>query len=172
MNCGSAILWGIGLGSNLGDSELLLAEARARLVAGALATDLRSSPLYRSTAVDCAPGTADFANAVIIFESDIAPPNLLALALQIEIDLGRPADHGHHTPRTVDIDLLFGGDIILDSEDLTLPHPRAYLRSFVLAPLADLLPDLVLPAQDKTVADLLSDLDSDEPAPVRIQEDW
>jgi len=150
---------GIALGSNLGDR---LAHLRAAQVAVGLlhqspnAAPPLVSPVYETEPVDCAPGTAPYLNAVMEIEYAGEPETLLAALQQIEREMGRPADHGHNTPRTLDLDLLYAGDIVLQSDTLTLPHPRLAARRFVLQPLADIRPDLVLPGFAKTVSELLA----------------
>jgi len=133
----------LALGSNLGDRGAHLREAVHRLRALASSAHFRASSLYRTDPVDCAPGTPPFLNAAIEIECSLDPHELLAACQLIERDLGRPADHGFHTPRTVDIDILFLGEHVVDAPDLVIPHPRIAERAFVLLPLADIRPDLL-----------------------------
>ena len=166
---GSAeMTYGVALGSNQGDGLRLLAAARDALVGRASATDVRSASLYRSKPVDCAPGTPDFLNSVVVFRSALAPPEMLRLAQEIEVELGRPREHGFHEPRTVDLDLVFADDVVLDTPELILPHPRAHERLFVLVPLAELEPERVLPGQRKSVVELREELVGEEPMPEGI----
>lgn len=150
---------GIALGSNLGDR---LAHLRAGFT---VITQLHTGPeaplvsrVYKTDPVDCEPGTAPYLNAVMEIESALEPLALLHTLQQIEREMGRPADHGHHTPRTLDLDLLYVGDLTLATPALTLPHPRLHLRRFVLAPLVDLHPGLILPGFHLSVAQLLTAL--------------
>lgn len=95
-------------------------------------------------------------------ECDLSPDELLTQLRKIESSLGRPTHRQRNAPRTIDLDILYAGDQVLKSEELTLPHPRLTQRRFVLQPLADIRPGLVLPGQSKDISTLLADLDSDE----------
>lgn len=147
----------VGLGANLGDIAGSLAragEALRRLGDGAL----RRSSLWRSAPVDCPPGSPDFLNAVVLLAlPDPDPAALLQRLLEIELEAGRVRS-GRNAPRTLDLDLLLVGDAQIDSVDLALPHPRAHLRGFVLAPAAELVPELVWPGTSRTVRELLEAL--------------
>jgi 2-amino-4-hydroxy-6-hydroxymethyldihydropteridine diphosphokinase len=163
---------GVALGSNLGDRQANFRTARKAIVdlAGVTATIL-SSAIYETEPVDCEPGAANFLNAVLEFDYEGEPINLLKKLKQIENDLGRPYDHPRNTSRKIDIDLLYFGDTKIDNEKLKVPHPRMLLRRFVLQPLADIRPDLVLPGQTKTVGQLLALL-SDSSKVVHLTTDW
>jgi len=148
---------GIALGSNVGDRLGHLNAGRAaieKLHAADHAPLL--SPIYETEPVDCAPGTAPYLNAVMEIEYADEPLTLFHALQQIERAQGRPAEHGHNTPRTLDLDLLYAGDCTLDTPELILPHPRLTARRFVLQPLADIRPELILPDTQKTVAKLLA----------------
>jgi len=148
---------GIALGSNVGDRLAHLQTGQAALAK--LHTDPAApliSPIYETEPVDCEPGTALYLNAVMEIEYDGEPLELFRALQQIERAEGRPAEHGRNAPRTLDLDLLYAGDITLDSAELILPHPRIAQRRFVLQPLADLRPGLILPGTQKTVAELLA----------------
>jgi 2-amino-4-hydroxy-6-hydroxymethyldihydropteridine diphosphokinase len=150
---------GIALGSNLGDRIAHLRAARTALASlhqGSGAPLL--SPVYETEPVDCEPGTAPYLNAVMEIESDLDPAALLHRLQQIERSMGRPSEHLRNAPRTLDLDLLYAGEMTLQSAELTLPHPRIATRRFVLQPLADLHPDLILPGTDRPVASFLSAL--------------
>jgi 2-amino-4-hydroxy-6-hydroxymethyldihydropteridine diphosphokinase len=161
---------GIALGSNIGDrlAHLLTArEAIARLDTRMIShedTKTRRresdaplfSKIYETEPVDCEPGTAPFLNAVMEIEYDSDILVLFRALLQIERDMGRPAEHERNAPRAIDLDLLYAGDITLQTPDLTLPHPRIAERRFVLQPLADIHPDLILLGMQRTVAELLA----------------
>ena len=152
---------GIALGSNIGNR---MSHLRAGRTALAALHQGRGEPLvsgvYETEPVDCAPGTAAYLNAVMEIETALEPEPLLARLQQIELAQGRPAGHGHNTPRTLDLDLLYAGDLVLQTETLVLPHPRIAVRRFVLQPLADVRPSLILPGLEKSVAWLLSSLPS------------
>ena len=150
---------GIALGSNLGDRIAHLRAGQAALAKLHTGTEAPLlSPIYETEPVDCAPGTAPYLNAVMEIEFDREPMELLHALQQIERAQGRPAEHGHNAPRTLDLDLLYAGNRTLQSDELTLPHPRLTARRFVLVPLADIRPELILPGTQKTVAELLAGL--------------
>src|SRR5205823_14140068 len=121
--------------------------------------------------VDCEPGAEKFLNAVIEFDYAGNPVNLLEQLIRIEESLGRKRDHRKNISRKIDIDLLYYGDRKMDNERLQLPHPRIQLRRFVLQPLADIRPELVLPNQRKTVRDLLAGLE-DSGEVIRFMDEW
>jgi 2-amino-4-hydroxy-6-hydroxymethyldihydropteridine diphosphokinase len=108
---------------------------------------------------------------VIEFRYDGEATQLLHELRHIELALGRPANHPRSRSRTVDLDLLYFGDQEIDTPDLQLPHPRIAERRFVLAPLANVRPDLILPRQMHSVAMLLARL-PELPAVVRFASEW
>jgi 2-amino-4-hydroxy-6-hydroxymethyldihydropteridine diphosphokinase len=141
----------IGLGANLGDARATLdaaCEALARLPGTTLAA--RSS-WYRSAPID-ARGPA-FINGVVALDTPLAPLELLDALQAIEQRHGRERPY-RNAPRTLDLDLLLYDDLELQGERLTLPHPRLHERAFVLQPLAELAPALVIPGHG-SVHDLL-----------------
>jgi 2-amino-4-hydroxy-6-hydroxymethyldihydropteridine diphosphokinase len=148
---------GVALGSNLGDRLGNLVAARHAIAA---LTDVRqpmlASAVYETDPVGCEPGAPGFLNAVIEFDYYGEPMQLFEELRRIESQLGRPAEHERNVSRSIDIDLLYFGDVTLVTEELTLPHPRIFGRQFVLRPLADIQPDLVLPGQTKSVVELLA----------------
>jgi 2-amino-4-hydroxy-6-hydroxymethyldihydropteridine diphosphokinase len=163
---------GVALGSNLDDRQANFRAARKAIVdlVGATAPIL-SSGIYETEPVDCELGAANFLNAVLEFDYEGKPADLLKKLKQIENDLGRPSDHPRNTSRKIDIDLLYFGDAKIDNEKLKVPHPRMHLRRFVLQPLADIRPEFVLPGQTKSVGELLALL-SDSSKVVRLTTDW
>ncbi len=163
---------GIALGSNLGDALSNLRAARKAIVDLAMiAPPILSSAIYETDPVDCEPGANKFLNAVIEFECNGEPIELLLKLKHIETTMGRPTDHARNTSRNIDIDLLYFGYAKIDNEYLTLPHARMHLRRFVMQPLADIRPDLFLPGQTKSVRELLALLD-DSAKVVRLTDDW
>lgn len=132
----------LALGSNLGDRLEQLREALTRLEADDDISLLRSSAVYQNRAVGMGDAE-DFLNAVVEVETSLAPERLLDVCLEVESQLGRVRS-GTWAPRTIDLDLLVYGDIHLSTERLTLPHPRIVERDFVVKPLADLEPQLIL----------------------------
>jgi len=150
---------GIALGSNIGDRLAYLEAARiavAQLHHGS--GQPLFSPVYETEPVGCEPGTAPYLNAVMEIETADPPEMLLAALHRIEAAMGRPASHGFNAPRTLDLDLLYAGDLVLNTPQLILPHPRLATRRFVLQPLADLRPELILPGARRSVAQLLAAL--------------
>ena len=163
---------GIALGSNLGDRRATLRDARARVEnLPGVEPPLLASSLYETEPVDCEPGAQSFLNAVIEIGYDGAAEELLRELRQIEHALGRSAGHARNTSRTLDLDLLYFGDTTIAREDLELPHPRLHQRAFVLEPLAEIRPDLILPNQSKTVASLLEQLPDRSPL-LRVASEW
>lgn len=153
----------VALGSNLGDARRIILEAMVRLQDFSARPILKSS-LWRTSPVDCPPGSPMFVNAV----AGLAPrkkgtPELLMEKLQsLQKEFGRQPKKVLNEPRPLDLDLIAFGTETRNSPELTLPHPRAHLRRFVLQPLNEIAPDLVLPGQTKTIAQLLAELSSDE----------
>jgi 2-amino-4-hydroxy-6-hydroxymethyldihydropteridine diphosphokinase len=153
----------IGLGSNRGESAAIVAAAMDRLEAFASGPVLRSS-LWRTSPVDCPPGSAPFVNAAAAFRPRpaLTPEALLAALKALEVEFGRQPVTVRNSPRELDLDLLLFGDEIRDLSEFVLPHPRAVDRRFVLAPAAEVLPDAVWPRSGRTIRELLVALDSDE----------
>ena len=130
----------VSLGSNLGDSLQTLREAAAAL--GGLGTVVAASPVYETDPVGLKDQPA-FLNAVVELDTTLEPLPLLDALLAIETDSGR--ERGiRFGPRTLDLDLIWYDGRRLESDRLTLPHPRAHEREFVLRPLCDIAPDLPL----------------------------
>ena len=154
---------GIALGSNIGDRLAHLRAGQAAVAKLHTGPDTPLvSPIYETEPVDCTPGTVLYLNAVMEIEYAGRPAELFHELQRIERAQGRPTEHGHNTPRTLDLDLLYAGNVILNTPELTLPHPRLATRRFVLQPLADIRPELILPGTHQTVAQLLAGL---PPAP-------
>ena len=153
----------VALGSNLGDSQKILSEAMARLQRFSSAPILKSS-LRQTSPVDCPPNSPKFLNAVAALfpPQDETPESLLEKLQSLEKEFGRQKKTILNEPRPLDLDLIAFGGEIRNSSALTLPHPRAHERRFVLEPLGEIAPDLILPGQKLTVAQLLANLRSDE----------
>jgi 2-amino-4-hydroxy-6-hydroxymethyldihydropteridine diphosphokinase len=163
---------GVALGSNLGDRAAHLVAARHHLASLHLGPDhALSSLLYETEPVDCDPGTASFLNAVVEIETLLAPAALLEKLRDFEKRQGRATGRARNSPREIDLDLLYWGDTQLQSPGLTMPHPRLTMRRFVLQPLSDIRPGLVLPGQSLTVAQLLHALPA-APAVRRAADSW
>lgn len=160
MNSSLAI---IALGSNLGDSRKIILEAISRL------QDLSNEKLFKSSLwetspVNCPPGSPKFVNAIVglVPRKEETPESLLLKLQGIEKQFGRRTKKVQNEPRPLDLDLIAFGQETRDAPDLVLPHPRAHLRKFVLLPLSEIAPDLVLAGQRKTILSLLAELSSDE----------
>ncbi|MDB6052945.1 MAG: 7 8-dihydro-6-hydroxymethylpterin-pyrophosphokinae hppk [Verrucomicrobiales bacterium] len=153
----------IALGSNWGNSRELLNRAFASLQELSLTPLIRSS-IWKTAPVDCPPGSPSFLNAAaaIHVSADLSPEVLLKQLKQLESDIGRVPKKIHNEPRAIDLDIISFGKKRWNSETLTLPHPRAHLRRFVLVPLAEIAPGFCLPGFDTTVGDLLRNLHSSE----------
>jgi 2-amino-4-hydroxy-6-hydroxymethyldihydropteridine diphosphokinase len=162
----------VALGSNLGNRlENLRAARKAIFNLANVKAPILSSAVYETEPVGCEPRAGKFLNAVVEFEYGGDPARLLEQVIQIEEALGRRRHHPQNISRTIDIDLLYCGERRINDERLQLPHPRLHLRQFVLRPLADIRPDLVLSGQTNTVSDLLADF-KDSGAVVRFAESW
>jgi 2-amino-4-hydroxy-6-hydroxymethyldihydropteridine diphosphokinase len=153
----------IALGSNLGDSPKILREAMARLE-NFSSGPISKSSLWQTSPVDCPPGSPKFLNAVVGFtpQPDETPETLLAKLQALEKEFGRQTKKQLNEPRPLDLDLILFGGEVRASALLTLPHPRAHERRFVLQPLSEIAPNLVLPGQTQTVAQLLAGLRNHE----------
>ena len=149
----------IALGSNLGAARHNIERAIEHL-RGLSDQPLLKSSLWETTPVDCPPGSPKFVNAVVGFEprADETPESLLAKLQAIEKQFGRRPRKVVNEPRVLDLDLIVFGSQKRNSPDLVLPHPRANQRRFVLQPLGEIAPNVILPGQTKTVAALLKEL--------------
>jgi 2-amino-4-hydroxy-6-hydroxymethyldihydropteridine diphosphokinase len=116
------------------------------------------SSIYETSPVASEPGTPFYLNAVIEIDFREAPITLLRRVLEIEKAMGRPSRRPRNASRLIDLDILYVGDLILNDTSITIPHPRLAERRFVLAPLAEVAPDLVLPGQSLSVEELLGRL--------------
>jgi 2-amino-4-hydroxy-6-hydroxymethyldihydropteridine diphosphokinase len=152
---GTLVTAAIGIGANLGDPvATVLAAIEALRPLADPPVPMRVSSLYRTAPVD-ATGP-DFINAVAILETRRTPDDLLRALQSIEARFGRMRPY-RNAPRTLDLDLILHGETTSSDPALTLPHPRARERAFVLAPLVELWPDAVLPGQGRA-ADRLVDV--------------
>jgi len=149
----------VALGSNLGDRLDNLHAARQQISdLSDIQPPVLSSAIYETDPVDCEPEAPKFLNAVVEFGYNGDPLRLLKKLKSVEDALGRPREHARNVSRKIDIDLLYIGDMKINNGELELPHPRMHLRKFVLQPLADIRPELILPRQAKTVRKLLAQL--------------
>lgn len=128
----------IAVGANLGEAELVVGDALDTL-ADRLAGDLVArSSLYRTSPVG-GPEQPDFINAVAIVDSDLEPPEILTRLQALEKESGRVREV-RWGPRTLDLDVIVAGDVVSDDPNLTIPHPRAHERAFVLMPWVEIDP--------------------------------
>jgi len=142
------------LGSNLGNRESFLQEARVQIEkkAGKI---LKASDLYETAAwgIETQPS---FMNQVLVIETPLSPETLMATLLVIEAEMGRIRGE-KMGPRTIDIDILFYDELVYDSVNLTIPHPLIHLRRFVLLPLSEINPLKNHPGLKKNIAELLTE---------------
>jgi 2-amino-4-hydroxy-6-hydroxymethyldihydropteridine diphosphokinase len=152
----------VALGSNLGDPRQNVLQAMERLQALAEGPLLKSS-LWQSTPVDCPLGSPVFVNAVVglMPRAGETPESLLAKLQALEGGFGRRPKTVLNEPRPLDLDLIAFGGETRATRQLALPHPRAHERRFVLQPLSEIAPELVLPGQTQSVACLLERLPPD-----------
>jgi 2-amino-4-hydroxy-6-hydroxymethyldihydropteridine diphosphokinase len=144
----------VGLGANLGDPEAQVRGAIAALEAIPGTRLLVASSLYRSAPVGVGE-QPDFINAVAAIETGLSARALLDELLAIEARFGRRRD-SPGSPRTLDLDLLLYGDCVIAESGLIVPHPRMHERAFVLAPLAEIAPDTIVPRKGAVAALLAS----------------
>lgn len=149
----------VALGSNLGTPRQFICDAMGRLEKLSTTPILKSS-LWMTTPVDCPPKSPKFVNAVVALTplKGETPESLLEKLQALELEFGRTINETDNAPRPLDLDLIAFGNEIRSTSELQLPHPRAHKRRFVLQPLDEILANLVLPEQTKTVLELLSDL--------------
>ena len=152
----------VALGSNLGDARKNVGQAIKRLQDLSERPLLKSS-LWKTTPEDCPPSSADFVNAVVALVpyADETPESLLKKLQALEREFGRAPKKIMNEPRPLDLDLIAFADERRDTQELILPHPRAHQRRFVLQPLAEIAPGLILPGHRKSVAQLLDKLTPD-----------
>jgi len=151
----------VGLGSNLGEREVMIRQALEALSKLPQTTLVKASSLYDTEPV----GEVDqpnFLNAVAQIDTELTPRQLLWNLFLIEKRLGRVRTH-RWGPRTIDLDLLLYGGLVIEEPDLTVPHSELARRSFVLVPLVELDPLLVHPVSGETLVHLLSRLNTRPP---------
>jgi len=146
----------ISLGSNVGNRAAYLESAREELRRKLLLEAI--SPIYETKPWGFTD-QPDFLNQVVRCATDLEPQALLVTLKSLEAQLGRIPTF-HYGPRQIDLDILMFDDLVLNSPDLTLPHPHFHERAFVLVPLAELAPELVHPVLKSSIYDLLTHLDT------------
>lgn len=154
----------LSLGSNLGDrAGNLLMAVRGLLEASIEVCKL--SAIYETDAVEMGDAPAFLNMAAEVCTVNVTPTQMMARLLRIEYLLGR-TEKSMKRPRTIDLDIVFFGDRVMDTPFLTLPHPRMHMRRFVLTPMAEIAPYFVHPTLHKTVEELLAET-TDETSVVR-----
>jgi len=162
----------VALGSNIGDRLENLRTARKSILDLAnVKAPLLSSAVYETEPVSCEPGAGKFLNAVVEFGYADDPARLLEQLIGIEEVFGRKRDHPQNVSRMIDVDLLYRGEQRINDKRLQLPHPRLHLREFVLRPLADIRPELMLPGQNKAIRELLAEVEHTGEV-IRFAEQW
>ncbi|MBT5925687.1 MAG: 2-amino-4-hydroxy-6-hydroxymethyldihydropteridine diphosphokinase [Verrucomicrobia bacterium] len=153
----------IALGSNLGNSSATIRQAFVALE-DLSQTPISKSSLWKSDPVDCPPGAPCYINAAVSFSISrkVQAEVFLRQLLKIERMLGRRRSGLSNESRVIDIDLICLGSLTQQSSVLSLPHPRAHLRQFVLAPLNEIEPDFIFPGLKKSTRALLENLPSSE----------
>ncbi|RYG13774.1 MAG: 2-amino-4-hydroxy-6-hydroxymethyldihydropteridine diphosphokinase [Burkholderiales bacterium] len=146
---GGTVIAYVALGANLGDAAATVLKAMDDMNGLPNTRVTRRSSLYRTAPVDA--GGPDYVNAVVELSTALAPEDLLDSLQQLELDAGRQRPY-RNAPRTLDLDILLFGDLSVNNERLTIPHPRMPERAFVLVPLAEVAPRHVSPRMLQAVA--------------------
>ena len=159
MNVVTAIL---SLGSNIEPRKAFIEKAVQELGALLGTHHLRCSSIHETEPVGVPEAESRFLflNAVVALQTSLSPQTFSTAIHAIEERLGRTRTGVHGAARTIDIDIIAFGDTIMNTPSLTLPHPHAHYRAFVLQPLAELFPDYVLPGHQQAVTQLLNSISS------------
>ncbi|MFP4065014.1 MAG: 2-amino-4-hydroxy-6-hydroxymethyldihydropteridine diphosphokinase [Bacteroidales bacterium] len=141
-------------GGNQGDVQRAFSLAFSRMQEVGI-FPVRESALYKSEPWGMDPNKPDFLNKVVLVKTPMSPGDLLRNLQAIEKQLGRERQAGKVLSRVIDLDILFYDDLVMDSPELTIPHPRLHLRKFTLIPLHEIDPGLTHPRLKQTVSELL-----------------
>lgn len=157
----------LSLGSCQGDSQGLLLKAIDELNKLPKTSVVAKASFYETEAVDVPEKYKDiiFINTAVIVETKLSPDELSIAVHELEYKLGRIRNGERHAPRTIDIDIITHGNTISKREDLMLPHPEATNRRFVMEPIAEIRPNLIIPGQSKTAKEIVQAL----PASPRVK---
>lgn len=164
---------GIALGSNLGNriSNLRAARDLLRKITPGDPAYIQA-PIYCSCPVNCPSDSPDFFNTVVEINYNGTPAQLLRQTQAIEVQLGRIPDTPPNSPRVIDLDILYLGEQITNSDNLIIPHPRMTQRRFVLQPLSDIRPSMTLPGDSVSVLDHLRSFDPDMAQLTLVEAEW
>ncbi len=166
----------LSLGSNLGDRLVNLKKAKALISAIRETTFIEHSAVYETEPVGSVPQQEQrlqYLNAVIIIRSKLEIRTLAGELFRIEREIGRDRSKEleKNSPRIIDIDIIAAGPLVMESQDLTIPHARWKTRRFVVEPLSEIRPDLHIPGADRTAAELLLALPK-SPKVLLYREEW
>jgi 2-amino-4-hydroxy-6-hydroxymethyldihydropteridine diphosphokinase len=151
---------GLSLGSNLGKRLLQLQKAKEEILALNGVAFVAQSPVYETEPLNVLPADRSklFLNAVLIIDTLLEIPQVLVELKRIEKALGRPQKQEPNSPRTIDVDIIYAGNLKVRRHGITVPHPSWSERRFVVKPLNDVRPDLIVPGEKDTVAQILRKL--------------
>ena len=145
----------LSIGSNIGDKESNIASSIAMLGSYVDKKNIRTSSFYNSEPL-YNQNQPSFINIVVELHTTLSPFEFLDQIQEIEKTLGRKFPREKNEPRTIDIDIILFGDSFIETDQLTIPHPGALLRKFVLLPLSELIPEQVFPGTNHKIVDLLN----------------
>jgi len=146
----------IGIGSNMGDRRRNCLEAVDRVDRAGACNIISISSLYITEPVGVT-GQEWFVNCAACLETRLSPADLMGMLLDIEAEMGRVRKY-KWGPRVIDLDILIFGQDVVNEKDLTIPHPMMHQRRFVMAPMAELAPDLIHPILGRTMTELYRDI--------------
>ena len=157
----------IGLGSNMGDREANLSRAISAMSVLPDLAVIKSSAFHETKPVSHTP-QRDYLNAVVMAHATCSPAHLMEILLELEINLGRERPGIPLSPRVIDLDLLFYGNVVSESAFVTLPHPRLHERLFVLEPFCEVNPLFVHPLKKKRIFELKDEMKAAEDISSRL----